>query len=178
MPSKSDPDWRRVKDRVPYHGKGVSDLIAALQRILLLPENKYAQKIVLETGTNEIYLEKMVPARDESGTELPRVSLHDVIRVNKMVEYDMEPDLTSAQQLWEMFAMVQHEGFEVCAIAAGDKAKFQKWLGVRIPQTDLRVFGTPFIIVGELPGDAFIVCGAPTRTAEHEDIRFSVKGTL
>lgn len=177
MPSKSDPDWVRSKERIPYHGKGVKDLVGALQQVLSEPANKYAQKIILEVGTPYIYLEKLVPAA-EAGPEITPITLHDAIRTNKMDEYEADEDLTATQQLWEIFNLVHQEGLEVCAVAAGDKLAFQKWLGVRIPQSNMSVFGTPFFVLGELPADAFVVCGASTKIADNEDIKYSMKGSV
>lgn len=176
MPTKSDPGYVRLKDKIPYFGKGVDELIGALRRVLT--ENKYTQKIVLEVGVPHIYIEKLVPEAEAQNAETVKVSLHDVIRNRPLEEYVPETELTPAQQLWEVFGMVQAEGFEVSNIVAGSRQKFQKWLGVRIPQTELKVFGTPFEVNGDLPEDVYIVCGAPNRVAEPDEITFCVKGTV
>lgn len=175
MPIRSEPGYVRLKDKIPYHGKGIDELVGALRRVLT--DNKYTQKIVLEVGVPHIYIEKLVPESEAQG-EVVKLSLYDVIRNRKLEEYVAEKDISPAHQLWEIFDIVQKEGFEVCNIVAGNKQKFQKWLGVRIPQTDMRVFGTPFEVNGDIPDDVFIVCGAPIRDAEPDDVAFCVKGTV
>lgn len=176
MPPRSESGFVRLKDKIPYHGKGVDELMGALRRVLT--ENKYTQKIVLEVGVPHIYIEKLVPEAEAQTQETVKVSLHDVIRNRSLEEYVPEEDVAPFQQLWEVFAMIQKDGFEVCNIVAGSRQKFQKWLSVRIPQTDMRVFGIPFEVLGELPDDVYIVCGAKDRTGEPDDIQFCVKGTV
>lgn len=177
MSNRSEVDFTLVKERIPYAGKGVDELVNSLRRILTLPVNRKTQKVVLEVGTPFIYIEKLVPT-SEAPENLGNLTLHDAIRQQKLEEYEPEDDESTIQQLWSMFQMVQHEGFEVCFIAAGDKKAFEKWLGLRILRTDPRVFGTPFSIVGELPADTFVICGSSYRTAETDDIKYCVKGTL
>lgn len=175
MPIRSEPGYVRLKEKIPYHGRGIDELVGALRRVLT--ENKYAQKVVLEVGVPHIYIEKLVPESDAQG-EVVRLSLYDVIRNRQLEEYIPDGALSPAHQLWEIFDLVQKEGFEVSNIVAGSKQKFQKWLGVRIPQSEMKVFGTPFETNGDIPDDVFIVCGAPTRLAEPDDIAFCVKGTI
>lgn len=176
MSNRSDPaGYVRLKDRIPYHGRGVDDLIAALRRVLT--ENKYAQKVVLEVGAPHIYIEKLVPQAEAQDLP-PQVSLHDIVRTAEMEEYDNDEERTSIQQIWDMFAMINERGLQAAVIVAGNKAKFQKWLGFRLHHSKPVVFETPFQVLGELPEDVFIVCGAPTRIADIDDIKYSVKGTI
>lgn len=181
MSNKSEAGFVRIKDRIPYHGKGTEELLGALRKTLSDPSNKFAQKIVLEVGVPHIYIEKLVP--EVEAVDLPQtITLHDAIRTHKMEEYETEinsdRNTHPLQHLWHIFGMVHDEGLEVCAIVAGSKAVFQKWLGVRIHPTKMSILETPFSVVGELPEDVFIVCGAPARTAENDEIRYSVKGTM
>lgn len=178
MQSKSEPGYLRVKNQIPYHGKGVDELIGALRRILA--ENKFTQKIVLEVGKPHIYIEKLVPEGTAEAGEQESVSLsiHDVIRNRELEEYESDGTLKPHEQLWEIFDMIHKDGFEVCNIVAGNKTAFQKWLGFRIPQVGMRVFGIPFEVVGDLPPDVFIVCGAKSRTADPDEITYCVKGTI
>ncbi len=176
MTTRSDPGYVRIKDKIPYHGKGLDELTMALRKVLT--DNKYAQKIVLEVGVPHIYIEKLVPQEEAQDHEAVKVSMRDILRNRKLEEYILEDELTPFQQLWEIYSMIQKEGFEVCNIVAGDRLKFQKWLGVRIPQNDLKVFGVPFEVGGDLPSDVFVVCGARTRDVDPDDIEFCIKGTL
>lgn len=175
MLNKSD-GFVRVKDRIPYQGKGIDELVAALRRILSEPINKFTQKIVLEVGTPHIYVEKLVP--EEQVAEIPQLSLHDIIRTMEMEEFELEDGRTAPQQLWSMIEMINEKGLQPAVVVAGNRAKFQKWLGVRINNSKPNVFGTPFQLLGELPEDVFVVCGATSRVAEVDDIKYSVKVTI
>ena len=177
MSNRSEtPGYVRIKDKIPYGGKGVDELVVSLRRIL--SENKFTQKILIQVGVPHIYIEKLVPESEAQEMETVKLNIHDVIRNRKLEEYDGDDSLKPYEQLWEMFGMVQKEGYEVCNLVAGNKSAFQKWLGVRIPQTDMRVFGTPFEVVGDIPPDVFIVCGARARDVEPDEIAYCVKGTL
>lgn len=181
MSSKSDEGQGlvRIREHVPYFGKGVDELIAAIRKIFA--DNRYPQKIVLEAGIKHIYLEKLVSpqeAKENESVGPVHQTVHDGIRNSKLEEYDPDSNLTPFQQLFEMFSMVQAEGLEVCHIAIGDKSKFQKWLGVRIPQINLNLLGTQLTVSGEFPDDVFVVCGGPTRSSDPHEIRYAVKGTI
>ena len=177
MSNKSESGYVRVKDRFPYHGKGVDELIGAIRRIFAEPSNKFAQKIVFEVGVPHIYIEKMVP--EGEAPEVPQLSMHDILRTNEMEEFDADgEELTPIQQLWGMFEMIQDKGLQAAVIVAGNRVKFQKWLGIRINTVRPSVFGTPFQVLGELPEDVFVVCAARSRIADVEDIQYSVKGSL
>lgn len=177
MSSKSENGFVRIKDRVPYHGKGVDELIGAIRRLFADPANKYAQKIVFEVGVPHIYIEKMVPEGEMP--DIPELSIHDIIRNTSMEEFDSDGEqLTPMQQLWGMFEMIQDKGLQAAFVVAGNKTKFQKWLGVRISHTKPAVLGTPFQVLGDLPEDVFIICAARSRVADVEDIQYSVKGSL
>lgn len=175
MSTKSDPGFVRTKDRIPYHGKGVDELIASLRRIL--SDNKYTQKIICEVGTPYIYIEKLVP-EGEAQDLPPQISIHDVLRTNEMEEYDGEEGRTPVQQLWDMFSMINDKGLQAAVVVAGNKVKFQKWLGIRLHHSRPTVFDTPFQVLGELPEDVFVICGAASRIADYDDIKYSVKGTI
>lgn len=166
----------RVKEHLPYFGRGTDELVVAIRKIFA--DNKYPQKIVLEAGVRHIYIEKMVPASEARESESLNQTIHDAIRNTKMEEYEGENGLPPMKQLFEMFAMVQEEGFEVCHIAVGDKSKFQKWLGFRIPQTNMNLLGTPITVTGEIPDDVFVICGGPSRSSDPFEVVYTVKGTL
>jgi hypothetical protein len=173
------PGFALVRDRLPYHGKGVDELIAFMRKTLSEPANKYAQKIVFEAGSNSVYIEKLVP--EGQVLDVPTLTLHEVIRIQRMEEYDQDEasdKLTGLTQIWGMYSVINKEGYEVSHIAIGDKAKFQKWVGVRIPATDMNFFGTPVTVIGDIPEDVVIVCGSKNRVAETDEILFSVKGLI
>ncbi len=179
MSNKSE-GFVKVKDRIPYHGKGVDELIGAIRKLFADPGNKYAQKIVFEVGVPHIYLEKLVPQGE--APEVPQLSIHDIVRTSEMEEYDTtdteESKRTAAQKLGEMFEMIQDRSLQAVLILVGSKTKFQKWLGIRLHHSTPTVFGTPLQVLGELPDDAFIICGAPSRVSDIDDIRYSVKGVI
>ncbi len=181
MSSRSDQDMGliRIREHVPYFGKGVDELIAVVRKIFA--DNKYPQKIVLEAGVKHIYLEKLVSpteAKENETINPVHQTIHDGIRKAKLEEYEITKDITPFQQLFEMFGMVQGEGLEICHIAVGDKSKFQKWLGVRIPQNNMNLLGTPITVTGEFPDDVFVVCGGPTKNSDPYEVRYAVKGTV
>jgi hypothetical protein len=182
MSSRSDKDHGlvRIKEHMPYFGKGVDELIAAIRKIFT--SNKYPQKIVLEAGAKHIYVEKLVhpdEAKESEAVNPANQTVHDGIRNAKLEEYEMDGgELTPFQQLFEMYSMVQGEGLEICHIAIGNKSKFQKWLGVRIPQSNMNLLGTQMTATGEIPEDVFIVCGGPSKNSDPHEIRYAVKGAL
>lgn len=168
----SSSDFVRVKEKIPYSGKGVDELLTFLRRVLT--DNKYAQKVVLEVGVPYIHLEKLVSA--EEAVDAPKISFHDAARQRPMEEYKGEAK-GPMHQIFEMFSIVHAEGLEVGFILIGNKHTFQEWLKIRIPVTKMALFGVPVQQLPEIPGDIFLVCGTPERIAEAEDIQFSVKGT-
>lgn len=180
MLNKSEKDGLvLIKEHVPYHGKGIDELIVALRKIF--SENKYPQKLTLEAGVRYIYLEKLVPPDDAKENETinpTSQSSHDAIRNARLEEYETREGVTPFQQLFEMFTMIQNEGLEVCHFVVGNKARFQKWLGLRIPQNNLNLFGTPITVTGEIPEDVFVVCGGPTKISDTYEITYTVKGNL
>lgn len=169
----TNSSFARIKEKIPYTGKGVDELLIFLRRVL--SENKYTQKIVMEVGVPYIHIEKMVTG--EEAQNIPQVSFHDSIRSAPMEEYKNESKLGPLHQLFEMFSIVHAEGLEVGFILVGNKHTFQQWLKLRIPVTKLALYGVPVHPVSEIPGDVFLVCGTPERIAEAGDVQFSVKGT-
>lgn len=163
----------RIKERIPYAGKGPDELVMAIRRILT--DHRYAQKIVMEVGVPYILIEELVPEADALDREL---SMHDVIRSHPMEEIASDEKKPGLQVLWEMFSVVQEEGFEVNFITVGDKKKFQGWVGVRIPMTKMSFFGIPLRVLAEIPSDVVLVCGARMREADVSDIEFSVKVSI
>lgn len=180
MSTKSDHGLVKIREHLPYNGKGVDELIAAVRKIFV--DNEYPQKIVLEAGAHHIYLEKLVPPQDakesESSGLLLTTNVHDAIRNARLEEYDGDDISSPFHQLFEMYGMVQAEGLEVCHLVVGNKSKFQKWLGLRIPQTNMNLLGTSITITGEIPEDVFVVCGGPSKTSDHYEIQYTVKGTI
>lgn len=177
MSSNSEKGLVRVKEKIPYTGKGVENLVIMVRKILT--ENRNTQKVVLEVGVPHIYIEKLVPEA-EAAKEAP-LSLHDAIRAKPMEEYPLDEvtqKQTGIQKVWEMFSMIHAEGFEVSHIAIGDKQTFQKWLGIRMPVTKMAFFGIPVAQVPEIPPDVVLVCGSATREADPEDVQFSVKVSI
>lgn len=176
MSNKSESGFVRVKEKIPYGGKGVDELLGALRKILATPENKFTQKITLEVGAPHICIEKLV-TQDIAG-EVPKLVPLDSARAQRMEEYtpqvDNEPPLA---QLWNMFRIIRAENLEIGHILIGDKTAFQQWLKLRIPFNDQTLFGIP-LHTSDIPSDVFIVCGTPERTSDPEDVVFSVKGTV
>lgn len=163
-----------LKEKIPYTGKGTDELLGAVRRILT--DNKYTQKITLEVGVSHICIEKLVPP--EEAKEQLQISLHDTIRARTMEEYKPEKEQPGFRQLWEMFDIVHAEGFEVGCLVVGDKKQFQEWLKVRTPLNKLTCFGTPIFQLPDIPSDVVLVCGMATRTAEVDELLFSVKTTI
>ncbi len=172
MSTKSDPGFVRIKDKIPYHGKGADELVAAIRKILT--DHKYTQRFVCEVGTPHIAIEELVP--EQAAVDLPKpLTLHDAIRLAKMEEFEMTPGMPSINVLFHMFDVVHEEDLEVCGIAVGNKKRFEKWLGIKLSNRKMEFFETPVHIVGELPEDVFIICGAKERIADFDEILFSLK---
>jgi hypothetical protein len=177
MPIKSDtPGFVKLKEKVPYLGKGVDELVMSLRKVLGEPSNKYVQKIVLEVGVPHIYLEKLVP--EGEATDVPQVSLHDCIRTQTMEEYEPEEDKEPLRQLDEVFRMVEEMGLEVGYVVVGSRTKFAKWAKVVIPRNNMSMFGTPLVELKDIPDDVYLVCGTITKVADYDDIRYSAKGVI
>jgi hypothetical protein len=169
---KTHPGFVRVKEQIPYSGKGIDELLGFLRKVLT--DNKFTQKMIVEVGVPYLRLEKLVSAVDGAATKL---SFHDAARTKPMEEYHAESKTSPLHQLFEMFSIVHAEGLEVGMVLVGDKHVFQDWLKVRIPVTRMSIFGVPLHQLSEIPPDVFLVCGTSEREAESDDIQFSVKGT-
>jgi hypothetical protein len=170
------PGFALVKEKIPYSGKGVDELLSFLRKTMTEPKNKNIVRIFCEAGSGEIYIEKLVPESEAHDT--PTLSLHEVIRIQRMDEYEPEKDQSGINHLWDIFSIIHKEGYEVCYLAIGSKAEFQKWLGIRIPVTNMTFFETPVEIIPDLPEDVVIVCGADTKVANYDEIKLSIKMTI
>lgn len=175
MSTKSEGNLVRIRHRLPYAGKGfemLGETIKAIGR-----SHPYTQKIgPLEPGLGYIQIEELVPEQEAEG-RLPQ-SVHDVARKMRMEEFTVDPSKNSFQNLFEMFNVVQEEGFYPGYLVVGDKAVFQKWLGIRISVNRLVLFGVPVVLQPEVPSDVFLLCGVGSRDPESDDIKFSLKATL
>jgi hypothetical protein len=169
--STSSEELILIRERIPYTGKGVDALLSMLRKVLT--ENPYTQEFVCRIG-QPIEIAKLVTSEEAPA----KMNLHDAIRSHRMEEFTIEKDKLPFQVLWDMFAVVQAEGLKVSHIAVGDKFQFQSWLGVRIAQNRMDFYGTPVVLLSELPADAFLVVGADQKTSEAEDVKFSVKGVI
>ena len=164
-------DLVRVREKIPYSGKGIDPLLSMLRKVL--NANPYTQEFLCRIG-QPIEITKLVP-QDEAPE---RLDLHAAVRAKRMEEFTVEKDKTPYQVLWAMYGVVSEEGLAVSHIMVGDKFSFQTWLGIRIPQNRMNFFGVPIVQVSELPGDVFVLVGSEKREAEPEDVMFSVKGTI
>ena len=174
---KSDyPGYALVKESVPYHGKGLIDLGRAIANLAADGQNKYVQRIVVAQGDPHIRLEKLVPE-----SEVPNnasTSFHDVIRNRSMVEYPVDLEKNSINQLWEIFDLIHGEGLFVNSIAIGRRAEFQKWLGLRLHLTRPNFFGIPIKELTEVPHDTFFVCGTPEKESDIDEVRLTIKASI
>ncbi len=159
----------RVREQIPFTGKGAEALLGFLRKIL--SDNPLTQEFTCRIG-QPIDIVKLVP----EGEAPPVLLLHDAVRAQKMEELSREGD--PFKTLWAMFSTVEEEGLEVSHILVGSKFSFQDWLGVRLSHKSMRCFGVPVVPMPEIPSDTFLVVGSIKRDAEPEDIRFSVKGAL
>lgn len=166
------PGFVTVKDKIPYHGKNLSDLGRSIAAI----GQSGIQRILIEQGTGFINIEKLVP--ESQAPESTQLSLYDFIRNRKMEEYSPDKDKSCFQQLWDIFDILQSENLEVGFIAIGSKQQFQRWIGMRLHITSPKFFGIPIHIVSDIPPDVFIVCGTPDKNSDMDEIRVSVKVTL
>ena len=160
-----------VREKIPYTGKGPDALLGMLRKVLA--DNPYTQEFTCRVG-HPIEIAKLVPP----GTVPPKLGLHDALRQARMEEFSIEEGPSGFQVLYAMFDQVAAEGLEVSHIVVGDKFTFQKWLGIRIPQNRLAVFGVPLAHMAQLPPEAFVVAGTEGKSPEFEDIRYAVKATI
>ncbi len=174
MSNSSSSDYVRVKEKLPYQGKGVESLLDFLRRTLTQEEYKYSQKIILEVGAPYVRIERLVSKA--LSPEVPQLSLHDAVRSKHMEEFQRPDNSTPMHDLWAMFDIVHAEGLEVSHVLIGSKYAFQDWLKIRIPATRFAVFGVPLHVISQYPSDVFVVCGSASRDSEPSDIEFSVKG--
>jgi hypothetical protein len=165
--------YRLVKERVPYEGKGIDNLLATLK--VLLVANPYTHKLTVEVGTKEIRLQKFVPEEGHSG----ELTWHEAVRSVPMYEYAPDREgMLPLHQYWAAILRLQMEGFELGRVMVGDKAKFQKWLGLIIPTVKPTVLGVPMEVDTALPEDVFILCGVLDFDCEPVDVECSVKGVI
>jgi hypothetical protein len=175
MSTRSESGLVRIRHRLPYTGKGFDMLGETVKAIG--KAHPYAQKIgPLEAGKGYIQIEELVPEQEVEG-RLP-LSVHDAARKTRMEEFDLDPSKNGFQSLFEMFNILQEEGLFPGYVMVGNKANFQKWLGVRISVTKLFLFGIPVVMQEEIPDDVFLLCGTDQKDPEPDDIKFSLKATL
>ena len=178
MSNRSENGLIRIRHRFPYTGRGFDMLGETVKSIG--KRHPYAQKIGLEVGKPYILIEELVP-ESEAGDRLP-LSLHDAARRVRMEEPVLDGVIdgkkSSLQILLELFNIIQEEGYFPGYLLIGDKARFQKWLGIRLSHSRMFLYGVPVIPQSELPSDVFLLCGTDNRDPDPEDIKFSLKVTL
>lgn len=173
MSTKSEGGLVRIKHRFPYSGKGFESLGETVKAIG--KAHPYVQKIgPLEVGKNFIPIEELVP----EGLVQEPLTVHAAARRTRMEELAITGEKSSFQVLFEMFNIIQEEGLFPGYFVVGDKAAFQKWVGIRLSLAKLFLFGVPVVLQQEVPEDVFLLCGTDSRDPEPEDIKFSLKATL
>ncbi len=170
---KHYPGYSRVKEPIPYSGKGPDAVAEAVGRVLR--ENPTAQKLTIEAVERVILLEKLLP---EAEAKDLLISWHDIVRQRPMDEYPLEGEASVFVHLAAMVDILSRSGLEPAQILVGDRNIFQKWLGLRISPIHPSVFGIPLTVIQELPSDIFVLCGARSREADAADIEYSLKGTI
>jgi hypothetical protein len=172
MSNRSEGGMVRIRHRIAYGGKGFDMLGETIKSIG--KAHPYAQKIgPLEVGKGFIPVEELVPA-NEVGDRIP-LSVHEAARRARMEEFSIKSSVPFTD-LFELFNIVHEEGLYPGFFAMGDKGRFQKWLGVRIPRMSL--FGVTVVQQQEIPHDVFLLCGTDLKDPDPEDIKFSLKVTL
>jgi hypothetical protein len=168
---KHYPGYSRIKEQIPYTGKGPDAVAAAVEKVLR--ENPTAQKLTVEAVERVILLEKLLP---EAEAKDLLISWHDVVRQRPMDEYPVDRKLSPHVHLANMIDILARSGLEPAQVLVGDRNLFQDWLGVRVSPIHPSVFGTPLTVVSQLPTDIFVICGAHAREADPSEIEYSVKG--
>ncbi len=168
-----------IKDRVPRTGKGVDNLLSQLAQYLRLPENKYVQKMVIDSQRIYLYFEKMVPK--SQAPEEASMTWHNAVRRVPMEEIDVEEakeQLTPHlhRYVFDLFERVTKNGYEVCQILIGSNSQLYQW--VSLPRRSERFFGVPLTKDGDIPDDIIIVCGGTSRECDPEEVAYSVKGMI
>lgn len=173
MSRNSDkPGWVRVKDSIPFLGKGVDDIVTAIRAVL--KENPYTQKLTLEIG-KPILFEKMVPK--DKAPDQATVSVYDQIKAKPMTEYVIEEESRSRPafaHLWEMSQIIHNEGLSLSHLLLGNRFLFQQWLRVQIPITNLAFFGVPVQVDTAIEEDVFVLCGSD----DEGELQFSLKAVI
>jgi hypothetical protein len=163
-----------VKERIPFSGKGVDDVVAAVRHIL--STNKNARKLTLEAG-KPFLLEKLV-SEEEADVNREKKSLYDIVRNLPMVEHQLDEEKTPLQNLWDIVSILHGEMLDPVCLLIGDKFRFQRWMKVQIPVTRMSFFGITIKQLPELESDVFIFCGSENQEDGLEGIQLSVKAAL
>jgi len=166
---KTVPGYTKVKERIPYEGKGATAFLAVVQEIL--SKSPYLRRIAYDKDDGYIFVEKLV--KDEEVITAP-VTPNDVVRDREMTELEVTKGVSAHTVIFDAFLEVAKEGLEVSHVFVGDITKLLSWAAVP-KKLGLRLFGVPVAVMSELPEDVFLICGSARREAEVEDIEFSVK---
>lgn len=163
---------RRVIERVPYVGSGVSSLIAQVGAILRTEQA--AQRVILDVTKSYIHVERLVKGVADQDEEQERYD--NVLRTCPMNEYAPDAKLAPYEYLFKLFKQVTDEDLEVTHVLVGSLQMLHKWvaLSTRSP----KLYGVRVKQLRNIPDDVIIICGSEWLEAEPEDVRYTVKGVI
>lgn len=157
-----------VREKIPYTGKGVENLVTMVRKIL--EDNPYTQELILRVG-KPIEIARLVKS-----DEVPEpVTVHDTVRTRQMEEYD-STDSSAEVAIMGMFNILDKESLFPTCFLIGVQSRLYKWLD--IPRRSTMVCGVELSKSDQIPDDVVILCGSPVKGGQPEDIELSVKTTI
>lgn len=136
-----------------------------------------------EKGKPYIYFEYSVERDADLEEDKDTNNIYYAIRNVQMAEYDGMNE-TSYKTFINMFRMIETRNLLVSHIVCGDVKKLMVWLDMLRPLDNVdealqhTLFGVKITQIAELPDDVFILCGAPSKYAQPNEIIFILKGTI
>jgi len=172
---------RHVTEDVPLPPTAtVEDILSAVREILIAPGATMAIHIV---KGQPIRVERMVGMEDDLADFIGEDTITSVLNVIRasaeFLEYTVpeQYQLTSYQQIWEMFHYMATQGLQVSRILVGSMERLSQWFDV--PAEELTfTFGTRIEEDREIPPEAILVCGAPSRISSVHEISKVLKGVM
>jgi len=162
-----------IKDKIPLVGMDEESIQKAVSMVL---KNANVIKFSVDSRTSTVDFWRMPNEQDSELLEVAhpfRAKLKEV----QMEEYVPEPTLSSHEQLFEMFEMLEDAGcFPVFILSGRTYVNLRKWIS--FPRKSTRLAGIPITIDPDLPEDNLLICGAKTKDAEPIDVLYVVKMTL
>lgn len=162
-----------IKDKIPLAGTDTDSILTAVGMVL---KHSGVVRFNVDARTSMIDFWRMPASEEEEALEIAS-PFREKLKEVQMEEYVPENNISSHEQLFEMFEMIEDAGcFPVFLLSGRILVELRKWIS--FPRRSSSLAGIPIIMNPDLMEDTILVCGAKTREAEPVDVAYVVKMTL